>query len=200
MFKNFDTDNWLVFWSIGVPVIVAVIGFIVSLIVNFFAQREYNRPIIFISFSNKHVNSLFNTELTIKNYGRSTGWIKEVKIIPEYKPVQGHESMDPNGFTKFKNFPLAPGQEIVGLIASGLSLQVESVDNRKFVIKYEAHFGTKIMNNKMYTDEYSIDEIHYPILFSDGHYTDEYRLNEINKTITNGIDKLVHILNSRKDG
>lgn len=197
MFKNFDTDNWLVFWSIGVPVILTAIGFIYNLVVNFFSQREYNRPIIFISFSQNHVNRLFNTYLTIKNYGKTTGWIKKIKILPEYKPIKGHQSMDPNGFTKFKNFPLAPNQEIVTLIASGVSLPIEFVGNRRFVISYESHFETKILRTKIYTDEYMIDEVNYPTLFSDGNFTDEYRLKEINRTIADGLDKIVNMSNEK---
>ncbi|TOZ07970.1 hypothetical protein DIS14_00055 [Leuconostoc pseudomesenteroides] len=52
MFKNFNTENWLSFLSIGVPVIVSAIGFIISLVLSHFADRNKSRPVILISLKN----------------------------------------------------------------------------------------------------------------------------------------------------
>ncbi|MBZ6015412.1 hypothetical protein [Leuconostoc gelidum] len=196
MFENFTTDNWLTFWSIGIPVFIALLSYIVSLVANFLAKRETNRPIIIISIARHHVNTLFNTELTIKNYGRSTGWIKGVDISPEYLPKDGQDNLEPNGFNKFKNFPLAPNQEITSLIASGTNLQVEFIEERTFTIRYEARFGSMLFKNKLYREKYSIDEKNFPIVFSDGNYTVEKRLETVNKSINDNAAALINTLNN----
>lgn len=185
IFNKFTIDNWLVLLSIGVPVIIATISFIINLYAKFVDEREKNRPIIFISLHKHHENGFFNIELKIKNYGSSIGWIKNIEITPLFESETGRQTLDPNGFTKFKNFPLAPNQEIISLIAVDEDATIKYVTDRKFTITYEANFATKYFSKKMYIDSYSIDEKNYPTTYSDGHYTEEYRLKELNKTITN---------------
>ncbi|MBS0941304.1 hypothetical protein JK161_00395 [Leuconostoc mesenteroides] len=184
IFDKFTIDNWLVLLSIGVPVIIATISFIINLYAKFVDEREKNRPMIFISLHKHHENGFFNTELKIKNYGSSIGWIKNIEITPLFESETGRQTLEPNGFTKFKNFPLAPNQEIISLIAIGEDATIKYVTDRKFTITYEANFGTKHFSKKMYKDSYSIDEINYPTTYSDGHYTEEYRLKKLNETIT----------------
>ncbi|QAR69383.1 hypothetical protein EQI52_06110 [Leuconostoc mesenteroides] len=195
MFKNFTTENWLTLWSIGAPVIISSFSFLIHLYVNFVDEREKNRPIIFVSFHKYHENGFLNTELKIKNYGISVGWIKNIEISPFFESEKDSKSLDPNRFTKFKNFPLAPHQEISFLIAVGEEAAIKYVEDRQFIIKYEAHFATKIFSKKMYIDNYSIDEINYPTTLSEGNYTEEYRLKKINDNIISNnkiIEKVVN--------
>ncbi|MCT3053925.1 hypothetical protein [Leuconostoc mesenteroides] len=183
MFKNFNIENWLTFATINLSVITSAGSFIASLWFRFVDEREKNRPIIFISFHKYHENGFLNTELKIKNYGISVGWIKEIEISPLFEAEKNSKLLDPNGFTKFKNFPLAPQQEISFLIAVGEGAAIKYVEDRRFVIKYEAHFATKLFSKKKYVDNYLIDDKNYPMTFSDGHFTEEYRLKQIHETL-----------------
>ncbi|MFT8756164.1 hypothetical protein [Leuconostoc pseudomesenteroides] len=183
MLKSFIADDLWKFLSIGLPVIISALSFILSLWYRFVDEREKNRPIIFISFHKYHENGFLNTELKIKNYGVSVGWIKNIEISPSFEVEENSNSLDPNRFTEFKNFPLAPQQEISFLIAVGKDAAIKYVENRHFLIEYEAHFSTRLFSKKTYVDNYSIDDKNYPKTFSDGHYTEEYRLKQINETL-----------------
>lgn len=179
MFKNFNTENWLSFWSIGVPVILSAFGFIVSLILSFFSDRNKSRPIILISIEKHHKNGIYSTYLKIKNYGQTIGTIKSVKIDPLYTHMPNNTELEPNGFTKFKNFPIAPGQSITTMIATGQNANVVSSKERTFIIKYKPDF-LKLFS---YKEKYSIDEEHYPTIFSDGNFTSENRLKKLNEDL-----------------
>ncbi|WP_337089996.1 hypothetical protein [Leuconostoc pseudomesenteroides] len=183
MFKSFTVENWLTFVTINLSVITSAVSFIISLWFRFVDEREKNRPIIFISFHKYHENGFLNTELKVKNYGASVGWIKNIEISPLFQVEKNSKSLDPNRFTEFKNFPLAPQQEISFLIAVGEDAAIKYVENRHFLIEYEANFSTKLFNKKTYVDNYLIDDKNYPTTFSNGHFTDEYRLKQINETL-----------------
>lgn len=174
--KDFTIENWLTFISIGVPVIAASIGFIVSLILKHREDRRINRPIIFISYEKKNINGLYTIELTIKNYGNITGWIESVEITPAFKP----DKLMPNTFTNFKNFPLAPNQQITTIISAGQKAELELSDERKFTIVYKPGFS-KV---KPFKEEYTVNEQGYPTIMFKDNYNTQYRLNEINKTLT----------------
>lgn len=179
MFKNFDTENWLSFWSIGVPVILSAFGFIISLILSFFADRNKRRPVILITINKYHKNGVYNTNLEIKNYGQTIGTIKSVEIDPPYIAMPNNDILEPNGFTKFKNFPIAPGQFITTMIATGQSAKVVNSKKRTFIIKYKPDFWKFLP----YKEKYSIDEEHYPTIFSDGNFTSEKRLEKLTEDL-----------------
>ena len=186
MFKNFNTENWLSFLSIGVPVIVSAIGFIISLVLSHFADRNKSRPVILISLKKYHKNGFYNTDLIIKNYGQTIGTIISVEINPLYKQVEGNDEFEPNGFTNFKNFPLAPGQAITTMIASGTSAKLIETHNRNFTIKYKPDF----FKIRPYTEKYTIDEINYPTIYGDGNFILEKRVEEL----TNNLEKDLELL------
>ena len=183
MLRSFTVENWLTFLTINLSVITSAASFIISLWFRFVDEREKNRPIIFISFHKYHENGFLNTELKIKNYGVGVGWIKNIEISPSFEVEENSKSLDPNRFTEFKNFPLAPQQEISFLIAVGKDAAIKYVENRHFLIEYEAHFSTRLFSKQTYVDNYLIDDKNYPKTFSDGHYTEEYRLKQINETL-----------------
>ena len=66
MFKNFNTENWLSFLSIGVPVIVSAIGFIISLVLSHFADRNKSRPVILISLNPFLIRGLITNQEVAK--------------------------------------------------------------------------------------------------------------------------------------
>lgn len=191
MFKNFTTENWLSLWSIGVPVMISAAGFITSLVLNFFAERNKRRPIILISIIKHHKNGQYNTELMIKNYGESLGSIQSVDINPLYEVYQDDDILEPNGFMKFQDFPLAPGQSITTMISTGSAGKLINLDKRTFQIKYKPDFF-KIFP---YNEKYTIDEKHFPTIFSDGNFTTENRIEKLASDVENGLSKVAESIN-----
>lgn len=189
MFKNFTTENWLSFWSIGVPVMASAVGFILSLISKFFSDRSKNRPVILLSINKFHRDGLYRTELILKNYGATLGTIKSIKIDPEFKSKSKDNVLKPNSIMELKDFPLAPGQTITTTIHAGSDTQLEESEKRTFTIKYRPDF-CKVF---AYKEKYSINEKTFPTIFSDGNFTTAKRVEQLTESMNKKMD---HIANS----
>lgn len=174
MKNSFDLVTFL---TISVPVITAAIGFVIKMILDYFANKEAIRPIIMISYSKEQKNATFIQYLTIKNYGQTTGWIESIEITPEIENSGG--SLTPNTFTNFKHFPLAPNQEFTTIIAIGTGAKLIAVENRKFKIIYSPEFR----KSKPYITEYVVNEKGLPVMWEDGNFQVERRLEQQNKIL-----------------
>ena len=85
----------------------------------------------------------------------------------------------PNTFTNFKNFPLAPNQQIATIIGGGQEAELGLSDNRKFTITYSPGY----YKVKPFKEEYTVNEKGYPTIIFKDDYDTQHRLNEINKTL-----------------
>lgn len=190
MFKHFTTENWLSFWSIGVPVMVSAVGFLLSLISKFFSDRSKNRPVILLSINKFHRDGSYRTELILKNYGATLGIIKSIEIKPEFKSKSEDNSLNTNSITTLKGFPLAPGQSIATTIHFGPDMQLEESEKRTFTIKYRPVF-LKIF---AYREKYSINEKTFPTIFSDGNFTTAKRVEQLTKSLDKKMDHIAYSL------
>lgn len=190
IFKKFTTENWLSFWSIGVPVMASAVGFILSLISKFFSDRSKSRPVILLSINKFHKDGLYRTELTLKNYGATLGKIKSIKIDPKFKSKSGDNFLNPNSITTLNDFPLAPGQSITTTIHLGPDMQLEESEKRTFTIKYRPAF-LKIF---AYREKYSINEKSFPTIYGDGNFTAAKRIKELTDLIDPKMDYIADSL------
>lgn len=135
----------------------ALITYIIKSISDYNKKIEEMRPNVFISYERKRDFTLLQERLVLKNYGKTAAWIKKIEIEPAFEN-NGSIDFKANNFKNIKNFPLAPGQEISGIISLlGEEDNTLKKTKRKYYIEYKAE-GYK----KIYKAKYTIDEEGYP--------------------------------------
>lgn len=171
----------------------ALITYIIKSYNDYKKKIEEMKPNVFISYE-KGVNyQLYSEKLILKNYGKTTAWIKSISIKPEFKNI-GSKDYLPNTFSSIKDFPLAPGQELSTMIgASGREdNKIEKSEKRKYVINYESEDRTK-----KYTSEYIVNEEGYPVLLSTDKSRDVIELRNAITSISNKLEEINNNFNTR---
>lgn len=158
--------------------LATIVGAFIAYIVKL--RKEYNnkveeiRPNVFISYEKETKYTLFREYLVLKNYGKTTAWIETINIEPKFENLGNGKDYLANNFKNIKNFPLAPGQEIRGLIGTaGKDDQTLIKEKRTYYIEYKAE-GYK----KVYKTKYMIDEKGYPTLLKADTSEDIIKLKE----------------------
>lgn len=153
--------------------------------------KEYNnkveeiRPNVFISYERLRRYTLLQEKLVLKNYGKTPAWIKEIRINPPFEH-NGDDDFKANNFTKIKDFPLAPGQEISGIIGVlGANDELFKKTKRSYYIKYKAEG-----NKRIYVTEYTVDEEGYPAFVRTDETEDVMKIKDALVGIKKSVDKL----------
>lgn len=168
-----------------ISIIGAFIAYIIKLRKEYKNKVEEIRPNVFISYERQRRYTFLQEKLVLKNYGKTAAWIKEIKIEPPFEH-NGDDDFRANNFNKIKDFPLAPGQEISGIIGLfGANDELFKKTKRSYYIKYKAEG-----NNRIYITEYTVDEEGYPALVRTDETEDIMKLEKALLDIKRSIDKL----------
>ncbi|WP_285151960.1 hypothetical protein [Lactococcus petauri] len=168
-----------------VSVFISAMSLLFAVGTHYKAKRAEIRPNVFISYEKETKYALFREYLVLKNYGKTTAWIKKINIEPELKNI-GDTDYLANNFKNIKNFPLAPGQEIKGIIGTaGQHNETLKKEKRTYYIEYKAE-GYK----KVYKTKYVIDEGGYPTVLKTDTSEDIIKIKESLDGIKKSINKL----------
>lgn len=170
----------------GASLLGGLIAYIVKSVKEYKNKIEEIRPNVFISYEKETKFTLFREYLVLKNYGKTTAWIETINIEPKFENLGNGKDYLANNFKNIKNFPLAPGQEIRGIIGSaGQDNETLIKEKRTYYIEYKAE-GFK----KVYKTKYMIDEKGYPTVLKTDTSEDIIKLKESLDGIKNSINKL----------
>jgi hypothetical protein len=163
----------------------AFITYVIKTVTDYNKKIEEIRPNVFISYERKRNFTLLQESLVLKNYGLTAAWIKKIEINP---PFENNGKMDfkANNFKNIKDFPLAPGQEIRGIISLlGLEDNTLKKTKRSYYIEYKAE-GYK----KVYKTKYIIDEEGYPFLVRTDDSQATMKINKSLVDLKQSVDKI----------
>lgn len=169
----------------GASLLGGLIAYIVKSVKEYKNKIEEMRPNVFISYERQRRYTLLQEKLVLKNYGKTAAWIEEIRINPPFEH-NGDDDFKANNFTKIKDFPLAPGQEISGIIGVlGANDDLFKKTKRSYYIKYKAEG-----NKRKYITEYTVDEEGYPALVRTDETEDVMKIKSALVDIKKSVDKL----------
>lgn len=169
----------------GFSLLGAFVAYIIKSCKEYKNKIEEIRPNVFISYERRRNYHLYEESLVLKNYGKTTAWIEEIVINPPFKN-NGNADFKANNFNKVKDYPLAPGQEIKGIISIVGALDESLLKTkRSYYIRYRSE-GYK----KIYTSEYTVDEEGYPALVRTDESEDVMKIKNALLDIKASIDDL----------
>lgn len=169
----------------GASLLGGAIAYIVKSIKEYNNKVEEIRPNVFISYERQRKYTILQEKLVLKNYGKTAAWIKKIRINPPFEH-NGDDDFKANNFTKIKDFPLAPGQEISGIIGVfGANDELFKKTKRSYYIEYKAEG-----NKRIYITEYTVDEEGYPALVRTDESEDVMKIKNALLDIKSSIDDL----------
>lgn len=130
--------------------ILAIIISVASLVYTTKSIRDANKPYVVAYPEKVKLNDSFFVYLTIKNFGKTGAYIKNVVAYPEIDA--GELVMGNNPFSTFSHQLIAPNQSFTSCIWAHLVKDLE-LKTKKFSL----NITFTDLNDKIYTEHFSID-------------------------------------------